>query len=515
MDLAIKKAATEGESSVWSVAPGWLLFWVLALHMLAWTIVPSLLNQNLPLDLIEELTWGREWQWGYDKHPPLSAWMMEGVAWLTGGADWGQYFLAQVCVVLSFVAAWFLAREFVDADRALLAVLLLEGIYFYNFTTPELNANVALHPFWSLTLLMFWRGYRYNRLIDWGLCGCFAAAAFLSKYFAAILFLPLVVFLLLDRRGRTCIKSKGFYFGAVLFLLLLVPHLVWVVNNGFTTLQYGLTRAGVGDTIAIINHVKNPLKFLLNVAFVSLPMLGLFYAIGRPDWRWKKRQSSEDLFLWLVLLGPLVTVLVLSLLTGMRLRSMWAYPLFFPVGILLVSHFAADVSEWKIPRFAKAFGIVCSLFLLIYGGIQGFSPLFKEKGKRTHFPGKALAAEVLDLWQQKSDLPLRYIGGDLWLAGNAAWYSGLPQRPSVAIDMDIRRAPWVTDQEIRVNGGVILWDMGSATTPKKSLSEEKLTQYRRRFGPLILGDPINLDWGVGGMMPPVVVGWGIVLPAER
>jgi hypothetical protein len=33
----------------------------LALHFIVWTALPTLLYANLPLDLIEALTYGREW----------------------------------------------------------------------------------------------------------------------------------------------------------------------------------------------------------------------------------------------------------------------------------------------------------------------------------------------------------------------------------------------------------------------------------------------------------------------
>ena len=49
----------------------------LAVHLLAWTALPALLYPNLPLDLIEALTYGREWQLGYDKLPPLPWWSVE------------------------------------------------------------------------------------------------------------------------------------------------------------------------------------------------------------------------------------------------------------------------------------------------------------------------------------------------------------------------------------------------------------------------------------------------------
>ncbi len=49
----------------------------LAVHVLIWWLLPALLQHNLPLDVIELLAWGREWQIVYYKHPPLPAWILE------------------------------------------------------------------------------------------------------------------------------------------------------------------------------------------------------------------------------------------------------------------------------------------------------------------------------------------------------------------------------------------------------------------------------------------------------
>jgi len=51
--------------------PGRAFAAFLALHAAVWTALPTLLYPNLPLDLIEALVYGREWQLGYDKLPPL------------------------------------------------------------------------------------------------------------------------------------------------------------------------------------------------------------------------------------------------------------------------------------------------------------------------------------------------------------------------------------------------------------------------------------------------------------
>ena len=45
----------------------------LFLHLIVWSLVPAFTNNNLPLDTIEALAWGSNLDWGYSKHPPLSA----------------------------------------------------------------------------------------------------------------------------------------------------------------------------------------------------------------------------------------------------------------------------------------------------------------------------------------------------------------------------------------------------------------------------------------------------------
>src|SRR5262252_8752097 len=93
----------------------------LGLHVLVWTALPALLYPNLPLDLIEALTYGREWQLGYDKLPPLPWWLIEAV-YRTVGIDAAYYAVAQVAVIAAFTAVWATARPLVGPLGALAAV---------------------------------------------------------------------------------------------------------------------------------------------------------------------------------------------------------------------------------------------------------------------------------------------------------------------------------------------------------------------------------------------------------
>src|ERR1700716_370949 len=94
----------------------------LGLHSAIWTALPSIFFLNLPLDLVEGLTYGREWQLGYDKLPPLPWWLIEGTYRLFG-SDTALYLVAQATVVAAFCLVWVLARRLVGPLGALVAVL--------------------------------------------------------------------------------------------------------------------------------------------------------------------------------------------------------------------------------------------------------------------------------------------------------------------------------------------------------------------------------------------------------
>ena len=70
--------------------------------MIIWTLIPSISNVNLPLDTIEALAWGSNLDWGFNKHPPLSAFVVEVFYQIFGNQDWCYYFLSQVFVIITF-----------------------------------------------------------------------------------------------------------------------------------------------------------------------------------------------------------------------------------------------------------------------------------------------------------------------------------------------------------------------------------------------------------------------------
>src|SRR6478672_13297170 len=101
-----------------AAAPAQALAAILFLHAAVWTALPTLLYANLPLDLIEALVYGREWQLGYDKLPPLPWWLVEATRQLFG-PDVFFYALSQIAILTAFALVFVMARPLVGAVGAL------------------------------------------------------------------------------------------------------------------------------------------------------------------------------------------------------------------------------------------------------------------------------------------------------------------------------------------------------------------------------------------------------------
>ena len=402
------------------------LFYIfLSVHLVLWTVVPTLVNQNLPLDTIEALAWGSNLDWGFNKHPPASAFFTEFFYQLFGTRDWAYYLLSQIFVIISFYFVFILSNEILNNfNLSFISVLLLEGIYFYNFTTPEFNVNVAQLPFWSLTVYFTWKIYNKKNPHVYDLCllGFFAAVGFLSKY----LFLYLLIAIdLLFFYLIFVIKDRKFQFKYLIslevFLLLLIPHIIWLVNNDYITFTYGLARTGA-EEFQLLNHVKNPISFILKQIGILIPFFILcFFLIKKLKFKINLK-DKKLIFLIFISLVPILLMFITSVITGSKIRTMWMTPFYLFQGLLIIYLFKNQINLKKINNFS-----ICFLFLFLFSpSLYGYISITKDD-KRTDYPGKQIAEKVQFEWDQNFDEPIGFVVGDEWKAGNLSYH--LKSRP--------------------------------------------------------------------------------------
>ena len=394
-------------------------------HLLFWTIVPSLTNYNLPLDIIEALAWGSNLDWGFNKHPPMSAFFPEIFFQIFGPQDWAYYLLSQIFVIISFYFVFKLSKEILNNNLlSLISVLLIESIYFYNFTTPEFNVNVCQLPFWSLTAYYSWKIYsgRNIKFTDCFLVGLFAALGFLSKYLFIYLLVSidlLFLYLIFIKKERKF--DFKYLITLEVFLIVLVPHLIWLNNNDFITITYGLARTGLEQS-SIIDHIKFPVIFILKQIGILIPFLFLIFLLLKKIKFKFNIKDKKFLFLLAINILPIILMFLTSLITGSKIRTMWMTPFYLFFGTFFVYLFQKQINTKKLKSFIYGFIFLFFLSPVLYAYIS-----LSQDDKRTDYPGKGIALKTQYAWDKQFSSTINVVYGNEWNAGNLSYH--LKSRP--------------------------------------------------------------------------------------
>ena len=397
-----------------------LFYLFLIAHLFVWTLIPSITNNNLPLDTIEALAWGSNLDWGYNKHPPVSAFFVEFFYFFFGSNDIAYYLLSQIFVILAFYIVWIFSIEFFqNKTLSFFSVLILEGIYFYNFTTPEFNVNVCQLPFWALTVYLSWKLYmkKDSNTAILILLGVTAVIGFLTKYlFAYLLLSVIMIFAYEFFITKTRKIDFKHYLPIEIFFVLLVPHLIWLFQNDFVTIKYAFNRAGLVD-YSFLNHFKFPIIFLIKQIGLLIPFFILCYFIIKKIKIRFDIKDKKKFFILLINFLPIILMFVTSIITGSKIRTMWMTPFYLFFGVFILSMFDIKDDEQTFKEFFKPFLILFLLSPFTYALVSLVS-----ENKRTDYKGKVEANKVLQVWQKDFTESINVVLGDEWYAGNISYH---------------------------------------------------------------------------------------------
>ncbi len=470
-----------------------------SVHITVWTLAPWLLFPNLPLDLIEALIYGREWQLGYDKLPPLPWWTME-ILYRLFHADIAYYAFAQVTVVAAFACVFRLALTLTNARAALAAVLIIDGLHYFTSTSPKFNHDVIQLPFWALAGVSYYYALRTQRLVHWVLLGIALGGAFWAKYFVVMLAVPLALFILIDRDARTSLRSAGPYVTAIVALVIAAPHLVWLVQNDFLPLHYVEARAT--PPRGWYDYGWRPLEFALGQAAWLLPSLAisanLFVARG------EVASFNVDAFsrriVTLLTFGPCALLLAGSVITGGKLIGMWGYPLWLFLGLWLVLRIGPVTEPRRFVRLGATWAVATLIYVIAFVAYMAADPLMRPTYRAELFPGPAVARELAARFATETGQPVAYVIAPMYFGGNVSHYA--KEAPRTVIDGELSRVPWIDPADLRRRGALVMWvesDPNRVPEAYRALAGDAVPRPPLRF-PAIWGKWLH------------TIGWTIVPP---
>ena len=484
-----------------------LTFWFATLAQAAlWWLVPAILYSAPPGDLPIVLAIGHEFQLGSAYGPPLAFWLAEIAYDLTGII--GVYLLAQACVVLTYWAVFALARAIVGIHHATFAILLMAGISVFTAPTPNFGPSVLAMPIVAFALLHLWRALGEGQRGSWFVLAVLLGLLLFTTYSGFGLVALIFIFIVGTRRGRRALRSADPWLALVILLIVPVPHLMWLDVAGRDVMFDAYSQLTGASPGAFLPDWLRQLELLL-LAHAGLVVL---VALGS-KWHLRTEQKVPTFvrsftdpfgrrFVYFFALAPPLVAALIAVLIGER-QPTGAYGPYLAMSGLAVVVLAGNAIPWHRPRLVATtwsflllvppLSAAATILVLPWFGI----PVDVSR------PAAAMGQFFADSFERRTGVRLAIVSGEPRTAALVALTA--PTRPSLQFATAPERSPWVTPDDIRRKGALVLW-------PTSDTRPVVPPDIAERFPAVTADMPHTFERNVQGRLPLLRIGWGVLRP---
>ena len=154
--------------------------------------------------------------------------------------------------------------------------------------------------------------------------------------------------------------------------------MIWLNNNEFITITYGLARTGLEQS-SLIDHIKFPLIFLIKQIGLLIPFLILVWLLIKKIKFKFNFKDKKLIFLLAINILPIILMFLTSVVTGSKIRTMWMTPFYLFFGTLFIYLLKAEINIKKLKTIC--FWIFLFIFIispLLYAYMSQFQKITKE-----------------------------------------------------------------------------------------------------------------------------------------
>lgn len=319
--------------------------------------------------------YAQKMDWGYFDHPPMVALMIKISSWFFNG-ELGVRFVSCLFGFGTAITLWWLIDNPKKSEFQFHFFLIIFALPLLNaygfFTLPD----TPLLFFTAIFLLIYKRFLEKETLLNAILMGITMAAMMYSKYHAALV----IIFVLIS--NLRLLTNKYAWLALGVSLVCYVPHLYWLFENDFVTLNFHIYERPNQP----YNFEGFTLGYLLNLVVIfGLLFPWMYWALFKTTT--KNKFTRALLFL---VFGFIIFFFVSSF--NRRTQTQWVVVVCIPM-VVLTYNFLLDNSTAK--KWVLRMGLI-SMALLLYARLGLiFEPLFPIKYE-TH-GNKAFAERITKL----------------------------------------------------------------------------------------------------------------------
>ena len=396
--------------------------------------------EGLFMDSTEAYAWGMQFLGGYGRHPPLTGWIARIWYSVFPAANWSSYALSEVMTGVALVSIYLIGQRVLGVRRATLVVFAMM-LYplFIGAKADRFNNYQVLLAVMPLTVWLFLRAFEKPTARAGVALGVAAAAATLTIYSAAFGLIGIGLAALLHPRRRVFFTSPAPYVAAIVYVLALSPHIIWLVHNDFSSLRWA--EGFVGE----VSHRAHVATYLgQHFGLLGFCLVGA--AIALWPWRWRAAHSDAPFAgerpLVLIIAAALVFgPALVGLLFNVFLKPDWGNPFFFLVPIAVASLLPQVLVTRKAVAKAAVVAAVFTIGLLVGSPVYSWVRFQKETDDGPYRPFVEAAADITRLWHDRFHSPLPIVASGFEVAAPIVFYSA--DHPKMYADFDPVYSPWI------------------------------------------------------------------------
>jgi len=165
---------------------------------------------------------------------------------------------------------------------------------------------------------------------------------------------------------------------------------------------------------------------------------------------------------------------------------------------------AGNSIPWHRPRLvAMAWALLLAVPPLGVAAVVVVLPWLGVSGIDVGQPAAAMGRFFGENFERRTGAPLAIVAGEPRTAALVAL--GAPMRPSLYLDATPERTPWITMDDVRRKGAVVVW-------PNDDTRAQVPADIATRFPGLVADVPRAFERAVQGRLPLLRIGWGVVRP---
>lgn len=355
-----------------------------------------LASTDLEFDEAHYWMWSERLAPGYFSKGPGIAFAIRASTMIFGANEFGVRFWSPVLAAGTSLLLFYFGKRLFNENVGLWSVIALNLTPIFNIGAFVMTTDALSIFFWMAAMFTFWIATEKSPRFSfwWPLTGLLIGLGFLSRFTNAFEIVCVLLVLAFAPRLRQEFKRPGLYSMLGVFILCLIPPIVWNAQHAWITVLHLRTRGGLTQDVGL--RPLEPLKFFGVHFLVYSPLLfgALVWAVVR-SWR---RVSQQFKVLFLFWFGLPVSAFYFLLSLNHVATPNWDAVSFLSLGLLAVHYWNERMEQQSVKIFATAavlLGFLFSFFSVDSDMIRSAGIRFPRSDPSDRLRGwKSMVAEV-------------------------------------------------------------------------------------------------------------------------